>query len=122
MEVHSQIFVGVYGSYDHESEKKITKNKFWRNTPESAVEGGYSVLTAQAAGWLMGPVCSIWDVAAVAAIGLRAGFAIRSVSTGEEFKQFHANDFRNNWQMIDHKLLCANKNFAFISAAIKGEA
>jgi hypothetical protein len=43
------------------------------------------------------------------------------MSSGEKLKQFKAADFKANWKLTDNRLLCADKNFAYINNAIKGE-
>ena len=119
MEVHSQIFVESYfGKLD--AWDVLSPHKLWLNTPESAVQGFASALMSQAAGATMARVFSIWDVAAAAAIAQRAGFSIRSLSDGRPLTTFGPNDFKPNWKLSDTWLICAEQNFALISAELKG--
>ena len=118
MPLHSQIFVESYRGTRLNWGAEWTKNRAWVNTPESAVQGFWSALTQQAAGTAITKDFCIWDIAAAAALAQRAGFAIRTLKDGIPKATFAAADFREDWKLVEHGLLCPDSMFAAIRDAL----
>ena len=120
MVVNSQIFVesfyGEGGGWENRSEHRL-----WRNTPESAVQGGICTLLSQSAANILAKTYSIWDAAGILALARHTDLRCLSMTDKREWAQLTAQDFKDNWKLAEDWLLCHPQNFDYISAALKGE-
>jgi fructose-1,6-bisphosphatase/inositol monophosphatase family enzyme len=120
MPVNSQTFVESFRRSGVAWGEKRPKSKLWINTPESAVQGFFSTFVGQAASATVADGYGIWDAAASLAIAARAGFKMRSIDNGRECAGLSASDFKNDWNFAENWLICVDKNFDYISKALKG--
>ncbi len=119
MTVNSQIFVESYFGNGIEWGQDWSGNKIWMNTPESAIQGFFSAITGQAAGAVMVKGFAVWDVAASAAIALRAGFQIKGLEDDRLLTAYQSSDFKPNWKQKYNWLISHTANFDHIKNALQ---
>lgn len=121
MDVNSQVFVESYWGGDIRWGKNFGQEKIWLNRPESAVQSFVSMLTNQAAGATFIKGYSVWDVAGAFVLASNTGYKVLSMECSSEWKQFTAEDFKDNWKLNKNWLLTHPENFEYISRALKEE-
>ncbi len=109
--VNSQTFVESYFGKIWSWDSSFSPRTFWLNTPESAVQGFFSLFSGQAVGATWVPLYSIWDVAAAAAIGQQAGFITKTMRNKNSFELFDSTNVKPNWKITESWLCCAPSNF-----------
>ncbi len=120
MEINSQIFVESFYGIGHAWGDSEFSQKIWMNTPESAVQGGVSVLLGQSAGAILAKSYSIWDIVAILALARTAGFKTLSIADRSEWTRLSAKDFKDNWKLTSNWLVSHAENHDEISAALTG--
>ena len=118
MEINSQIFVESFYGAGHAWGDCVFDHKIWMNTPESAVQGGVSVLLGQSAGATFAPSYSLWDVGAILALARTAGLKTISIEDKREWTKLAPEDFRDDWKLTSHWLVSHADNHDEISAAL----
>jgi fructose-1,6-bisphosphatase/inositol monophosphatase family enzyme len=118
MEVNSQIFIESFFGFEHCWSKDMTWSKAWLNTPESALQAGYSTLMLQSAGMTFFELFSIWDLVGIASVGRATGHKIMSLQEGLEWQRFTAKDFKDNWKLKGKWIMTHPDNYDAIKEAL----
>ncbi|MFP4098262.1 MAG: inositol monophosphatase family protein [Alphaproteobacteria bacterium] len=120
MEVNSQIFIeSFFGFEDHWGENTF-QNKAWLNTPESALQAGYSTLMQQSAGMTVFGIFSLWDIAGIAVIAKAAGFEFTSLQDGKKLETFTGEHFDPSWKLKGRWVVSHPKTYQAIRDALTG--
>ncbi len=121
MDVNSQIFIETYYGFENYKNAHERHARIWLNTPECAVQGGYSTFMHQAAGTSIFELYSIWDAAGIAAIARAAGYKIMSLEDGHYWEAMEAKDFSDNWKLNSKWIVAHPDNFEAIRGALTGK-
>ncbi|HEY1096637.1 MAG TPA: inositol monophosphatase family protein [Alphaproteobacteria bacterium] len=120
--IDAQIFIKDHAGQKLGRDDIINVNGFSMKKPESALHGFHAALTGQVYGAILSAKFSIWDVAASVVIARRVGYQIRLLEEDRILDSFAISDFKDNWKMKNNWLLCAEKNFPALKAAITGKS
>jgi len=121
MDVNSQIFVESYIGLEGYWGAGAEQNRAWINTPESALQGGYSTLMGQAAGMSFFEGFSIWDMVGIAAIANATGFKFMAMDDGRLFERFTGENYNENWKLKGRWILSHPDNYQVLRYALTGK-
>lgn len=122
MDINSQVFVDSFFGFNHcWVGEKMEHNKVWLNTPECAVQGGYSTFMHQAAGTSFIELYSIWDAAGLSAIAAATGHKIMSLDNDKELEFWRADLVKEDWKLENKWIMAHPDNYDAIKKALTGQ-
>ena len=121
MELNSQIYVESHFGFENHWKKNMGDNKVWLNTPECALQGGYSALMRHAAATTFMEMYSIWDMAGIAAIARVAGYKIMALEDGHTLEKLAPQYFSDKWKLKNKWIMAHPDNYPALKNTLTGK-